>query len=317
MIQIIATSLLVLILLTGGLFSSLPIYASTEDSGSSGDTGEGGEDTGSEPESDPEPETEPEPEVEPEPEPESPPEGPVCLSLDCPPAPPVEEPEPKPELPICDGTPQDCITNDGNVCLEGQGGHECECSEDMSDCPMHPSLLVPDNDCLFHPELPKCASDNGVCPDGFFQNEDGNCVPSHPNGCPEGFHSHEDDETGRCIPNDVPCEPGYVIDPDFPTCSKKVDVCKKHPNADVCKDGNDHDKKIIFIKKIIKDTKIINKINSVSGDTDIEQTIVAINYDEGQGINCVFGDDNDGQCETFDVNVDKGKEPLLQIIPFT
>lgn len=277
MMKQIATCLLVALLMTGLLISGIPVFVSY----ASSDEGEK-----SEPEAEKEiidegPEDEHvDTQPEPEPEPETPPEGPVCLALEvCPPAG-EPEPEPQPELPAA----------------------------------------VPDNDCLFHPNLPKCASDNGVCPDGFFQNEDANCVPEHPNGCPEGYHSHEDDETGQCIPNDVACEPGYVlITENKPSCLKREYACAEYPNAEVCKDGNhkDHDKEIIFIKKIIKDTKIINKINSVSGDTDIEQTIVAINYDEGAGINCVFGDDNDGQCETFDVNVDKGKEPLLQIIPFT
>jgi hypothetical protein len=57
----------------------------------------------------------------------------------------------------------------------------------LGDCPKHPSLQKtsavegPDYDCLFHPELPKCKSDNEKCPDGFFQNEDSNCFPKHDN----------------------------------------------------------------------------------------------------------------------------------------
>src|SRR6476646_9140660 len=121
------------------------------------------------------------------------------------------------ELLKCDGSFQDCVTANGDICKAGQGGHECECAEDMSDCPNHPSLTEepaanttegfvdggPDGDCLFNPSLPKCASDNGECPDGFFQNEDGNCFPQH-GRCPEGYHSHENDETGRCIPDSTP-----------------------------------------------------------------------------------------------------------------
>jgi hypothetical protein len=51
--------------------------------------------------------------------------------------------QPAGELPKCNGSPQDCITENGDICLEGQGGHECECSEDMSNCPNHQSLIGP------------------------------------------------------------------------------------------------------------------------------------------------------------------------------
>ena len=91
----------------------------------------------------------------------------------------------------------------------------------------------PDGDCLFNPSLPKCKSDNGKCPDGFFQNEDGNCFPKH-DKCPKGYHSHENDETGRCIPNSTPCEPGYIINPSFPECGQKDRICKEHPDAKGC-----------------------------------------------------------------------------------
>ena len=44
-----------------------------------------------------------------------------------------------------------------------------------------PQLIVnnegPDGDCLFDPNLPKCASVDGDCPDGFFQNGYEQCVP--------------------------------------------------------------------------------------------------------------------------------------------
>lgn len=83
--------------------------------------------------------------------------------------------------------------------------------------------------------------------------------------------------------------------------------------------SHDNDKKDKIIKNI-KNVEIVKKIvnsdSSDSSDSDIEQTIVAINYDEGTGINCVFMDDDEGVCETFTVTIDKGKEPLLQIIPF-
>lgn len=96
----------------------------------------------------------------------------------------------------------------------------------------------PDHECLFKPELPKCKSDNGKCPDGFSQNEDGNCFPNH-DRCPKGFHSHEDDETGRCVSDKVPCEPGFIRDPSFPTCNSKASVCRDHPQTKGCNSQNE------------------------------------------------------------------------------
>jgi hypothetical protein len=93
----------------------------------------------------------------------------------------------------------------------------------------------PDRDCLFDPSLPKCAPDeNGKCPDGFHMNGYEQCFPAH-DKCPSGYHSHEDDESGRCIPDSVPCDPGYIMSPDFPTCEYKDSVCKKHPTLNECK----------------------------------------------------------------------------------
>jgi hypothetical protein len=93
----------------------------------------------------------------------------------------------------------------------------------------------PDGDCLFDPSLPKCTPDeNGNCPEGFNMNEDEQCFPEHER-CPSGYHSHEDDESGKCIPDSVPCQPGYIMSPDFPECQYKDDVCQKHPNLDECK----------------------------------------------------------------------------------
>jgi hypothetical protein len=97
----------------------------------------------------------------------------------------------------------------------------------------------PDGDCLFDPSLPKCAPDeNGNCPEGFGMNEDEQCFPLH-DRCPEGYHSHEDDESGKCIPDDIPCQPGYIMSPDFPTCEYKDSVCQKHPDLDECKVDDD------------------------------------------------------------------------------
>lgn len=218
-----------------------------------------------------------------------------------------------------------------------QEAEESTKSETTEEESIDPCLLDPSD-----PSCPKPDPDQN-CPEGWAQNEDGNCFPLHPEGCPSGYHSHEDDETGRCIPNSTPCSPGYVlITENKPSCLREEYACQEYPNTDVCKDDNgnsdngkgnngnghgnngdensnhndknDHKKQIII--KNIHNTNIVKKIVDADDDLDIEQTIVAINYDEGAGINCVFEDDNNAQCETFSVNKDSGKEPLLQIIPF-
>lgn len=94
---------------------------------------------------------------------------------------------------------------------------------------------APDEDCLFDPSLSKCSPDEfGNCPDGFGMNEDEQCFPIH-DRCPEGYHSHEDDESGRCIPDNVPCDPGYIMNPEFPSCDIKEYVCQDYPTLDGCK----------------------------------------------------------------------------------
>ena len=92
----------------------------------------------------------------------------------------------------------------------------------------------PDGDCLFNPDLPKCASVDGECPDGFFQNEDEQCVPDHRDGCPDGYHSVDDDETGRCIPNSDGCPEGMIFRPDGKTCGYKEDLCQGNSSLDGC-----------------------------------------------------------------------------------
>jgi hypothetical protein len=97
-----------------------------------------------------------------------------------------------------------------------------------------PGTNRPDGDCLFDPSLPKCTPGPEGCPEGFNMNEDGQCFPRHEGGCPEGYHSHEDDESGRCIPNSVPCDEDYIMNPDFPSCDRKESVCQVHPELNEC-----------------------------------------------------------------------------------
>lgn len=230
-----------------------------------------------------------------------------------------EEPEPEPETPPIEPEPEPTPVEPEPEQTPAE--ENAEAAITSQDDTIHPCLLDPSD-----PVCPKPGPDQD-CPEGYAQNEDGNCFLLHPEGCPQGYHGHEDDETGRCIPNSTPCDPSYILttgENGRKNCERKEFYCQTHQNDNRCRDDNDngkdddHDRKVIIIKKFIKDTDIINKINDAdsNGDLDISQTIVAINYNEGAGINCVFDDDDNGQCETFDVNRDSGKEPLLQIVPF-
>ena len=103
------------------------------------------------------------------------------------------------------------------------------------DNPIPSTLPPPDKDCLFNPSLPKCVAVNNQCPTTFAMNEDGQCFPVHER-CPSGYHSHEDDESGRCIPDSSPCDPGYVMNPDFPSCDREEYVCDKYSELAGCKE---------------------------------------------------------------------------------
>jgi hypothetical protein len=72
-----------------------------------------------------------------------------------------------------------------------------------------PTKDTPDPSCKFFPEQEKCKPDqSGNCPNGFFMNGDGHCVPDGP--CPKGFQSHDNDESGTCWPKNPhqPCPSG-------------------------------------------------------------------------------------------------------------
>jgi hypothetical protein len=194
---------------------------------------------------------------------ECPPE-PIVTEIDCPDGsigtiqdgcPPVAE-----TLPPCDGSFQDCITLNGDICKAGSSAHECEieepietslgvqCSDGTSvktlaECkstippnsayaPGFQATSGPDNDCLFSPELLKCAADtNGDCPDGFGTNEDGQCFVIH-DKCPDGYHGHEDDESGKCISNDIQCETGY----EMAVMTNGGDNCEQKQKPISCRD---------------------------------------------------------------------------------
>ena len=52
---------------------------------------------------------------------------PLVPSIDCNKTPNNPACESK-SLPKCDGSFQDCVTRNGDICKPGQGGHECECA---------------------------------------------------------------------------------------------------------------------------------------------------------------------------------------------
>ena len=85
----------------------------------------------------------------------------------------------------------------------------------------------PDRDCLFHPSLPKCESDDGDCPKGFFHNGYDQCVPDHHNGCPNRYHGVDDDETGQCIDNKKECPNRMEFNYKGNNCTYKPDIPEK------------------------------------------------------------------------------------------
>jgi hypothetical protein len=124
----------------------------------------------------------------------------------------------------------------GSAENDSENTSESQIITEESNTPIVADKSQPDGDCLFDPSLLKCAPDeNRNCPEGFGMNEDGQCFPYH-DKCPSGYHSHEDDESGKCIPDSVPCDPGYIMSPDFPSCEYKEFVCQKHPDLKECKE---------------------------------------------------------------------------------
>ncbi len=235
------------------------------------------------------------------------------------------------ELPKCDGSFQDCVTDDGNVCEAGQGGHECECAEDMSDCPNHPTLEETSaqqviEPCLLDPSLPECAPVDGKCKEGWATNEDGQCFPRHER-CPKEYHSHEDDESGRCIPNNTPCDPGYVTNPDFPECGLKERICSEHPELKVCggkgggdddNDGNgeDDDDKDVIIKNINNHKVIIQTIKHDRNTfPDIDIIGLSVKGDSGDAMVCLMNIGNEQvQCQEFGVPTDRVGTDFSKVI---
>jgi hypothetical protein len=155
----------------------------------------------------------------------------------------------------------------------------------------------PDNDCLFSPELPKCAADtNGNCPDGFGTNEDEQYFVIH-DKCPDKYHGHEDDESGKCISNDIPCEPGYemtVMSNGGDNCEQKQEKnsCRDVPFYMTCGDGpkrkgGSNDK-----------TKIIEKTTVIQGAS--ATATATVNANAADVSNCKLDGSANGIQQKFD-----------------
>jgi hypothetical protein len=145
------------------------------------------------------------------------------------------------DLPLCDGSFQDCITEEGFFCEAGSTEHTCEIFDPELDLPSN-SRFDPDEDCLFNVDQPKCTPPEGVdCPEGFGTNEDRQCFPLNEDGdweCPEDHHSVEDDETGQCYPDEEGCPEGMIwtgkTEDSHNACSSPYSVCDEMPEHDVC-----------------------------------------------------------------------------------
>jgi hypothetical protein len=210
----------------------------------------------------------------------------AATQAECPPVPTATQEQPESELPLpeeqltcpdgsvvsineacpptdkplseCDGSFQDCISQGGFVCPAGSTAHECELPEPVS-------REMPDNDCLFNTELPKCAPVDGKCPDGFGTNEDGRCFVIH-DKCPDGYHTSEDDEAGECNPNSECTGEAYVLVNDEKSCREKKTWCLENRGADECnqkspikKNDNNRD-----TTKVIKKTTVINRATATA-----------------------------------------------------
>jgi hypothetical protein len=128
-------------------------------------------------------------------------------------------------------------SNDPNGFDRDNDGIGCESNDEDPNSGASPISVTgegPDNDCLFDPDLPKCASNEGECPDGFFNNDDDQCVPE--GGCPEGYHTVDDDETGRCISDSEGCPEGMIFRSDGKTCGSIEVVCEDSPELEECAD---------------------------------------------------------------------------------
>lgn len=339
----------VLGMIVSSSLSSYIVIASTdeesggEEGGGSDDENGGGGGNGNGDEPEPEPESEPEPIVEPEPEPL--PELPLAsedltvidepVLVECPDGSQVENIEDCPlpivaptELPLCDGSAQDCITPNGDICLEGQGGHECECAEDMSDCPNHPSLLPPLESPFPDPKpLPYChkvpEDYQGACHDILDYDEETGLYPCNDGTQEKDWRDCEDayvPPPEPCNPeNDTNCEPVDCIAVEGAEClpSQCKEGYKLVNGKCVLKDDEDEKEKkrhkdiTIIINNIIKETNE-GKHKDAFPDVDIIGLSVKEN---GEAIICAMDIDSDHiQCQEFAMENSKVNQDFWRVI---
>jgi hypothetical protein len=200
------------------------------------------------------------------------------------------EPEPEPEQ----KTNDDDNNSDGN-----------ENPEDMPE-------VIPDDqsndDDNIDGTLPYCdtpEAEGKTCHDKLDYDEETRLYPcndgtqkANPDDCPDAYQP-----PGGACPAVYPPSPG--CDPSAPP----VDPPDQPVDISIVIE--------IIEKNIIKKggTDLIKTL--YNADLNMKQTIVAINCDDGSGINCVVNQKEQGQCETFNVTKDPGKESLLQVIPFS
>lgn len=253
---------------------------------------------------------------------------------------------PVPNLPPCDGSAQDCITPNGDICLIGQGGHECECAEDMSDCPNHPSL--PPLESPSREVLPYCdlveddPNYTGGCHDRKDFDDITKLYPCNDGTQKEDWRDCEDayvpppkpcdpKTDPNCNPPGEPCQalgcPGSPPDPVRGCDDGRDPVNGMCPLPPPCKDGyelaegkcvkeeDDNDIDIdIRIKTIIKNINIHNTIDNKADFPDID--IIGLSLkDSGESIVCAMNINNDWvQCQEFDVANDRINENIWRVI---
>jgi hypothetical protein len=157
-----------------------------------------------------------------------------------------ETPEP---LPICDGSFQDCTTPNGDFCAAGSGAHECECSDDMSDCQNHPS------------------QDQKECYDGIIVVTDQSCPPTKDPSPYCNTPAAEDSkscwdvkdysqDTGLYSCNDGTHKADWKDCVDV--SSEYKDFCKKNPLVKECyPDPNDKERNNGEKTKVVHETTVI------------------------------------------------------------
>lgn len=241
-----------------------------------------------------------------------------------------------PALPICDGTFQDCITENGDICLAGQGGHECECAEDMSDCPNHPSLPPPLESPSPDP-LPYCdlveddPSYTGPCHDRQDFDDITGLYP-----CNDGTQEEDWRDCGDAyVPPEQPCDPATDIncesvscipedpEPCVPQCKEGFELengkCGEDDGID-CPPGYDKVSKneckkeiTIIVNQIVQNTKDNN--NHGHGNFPAVDIIGLSTKQNGDSMVCLINIDNDNvQCQEFGMPQDRVNGDFWRVI---